>query len=151
MLNAKNRLSSFLLYLLITIVSWIIVIFNFLRMIVTLFSVNTDSVNMTTFTLTSILLTFYTLFILIKPSAKAFAPIIFLFLHLNSMDQSMLSYSFIAIHVIVMLLLNTGSKSLDTQNGYYYSSQSSNRSYGNNNDKLGDDENVFDAEYTTRD
>ncbi|MDL2212101.1 hypothetical protein LJB88_04420 [Erysipelotrichaceae bacterium OttesenSCG-928-M19] len=157
MISSRNKSISFFLAAMLSLISWIIIFVNIILRFTTLFAIGLYSVDTIGFIFVTILLSIYTIAILFKLSTGAFFPIILMLLHMATLNGSTLAIFFIVIDLIIMILLNTGSIKTEqpTSTGSY--SQYRNTYYSNNNTNERttrsplDENNVFDAEYKTKD
>lgn len=154
MISSTNKLISFFLGVVLTLFSWGIIFVNVILRITTLFEIGLYSVDTVGFTLTTILLTFYTFTILFKVSRISYFPIVLMLLHMGTLNGSTLAIFFIIVDLIIMILMNVGTSS-NKATGYSNSQTQSNNYQDNtystrtNTHTINDDD-IFDAEYKTK-
>ena len=167
MISNRNKLIAFVLAGTLTIISWAIIFFNIILRITTLMQIGLYSIDTLGFFITTIFLTIFTISILFKFRATSYTPVIFILLHMMTLNGTGISYFFIVMNLLIMLFLNTGA--ITTTSGYsqnqannqrYTNYQRYNRSYSQNSQKNSDYQNnanrnvnnddIFDAEYSTK-
>lgn len=160
MINSTNKTIAFFLSAFLAVVSWAIIIIYLAFKVATLFRFGVMDLNFPGFLLTTILVSIYTVVILFKISTFSYFPLILLLLHMASLNGSTLAIMFIIVDLVMLLLLNTGAVSKPASQTRYYYSNSQNQQSGpfqsNNQESkpkqtVVDDDNVFDAEYHTKD
>lgn len=157
MVNTTNKTISFFLSALLSLVSWGIIIVQVVLSLATLFNLGLSNVDIIGFTLTTILVTIYTIVILFKVSNFSYFPLILILLHMATLNGSTLAIIFIIIDLIILILLNTGTSPRPTSQTRYYYTNSQQSGPFSSNENTGpmpkhtiDDDNVFDAEYHTK-
>ncbi|WP_423364190.1 hypothetical protein [Mycoplasma sp. P36-A1] len=160
MISGKNKTMAFLISLILSMVSWGIVVFNVILRVSTLFQYGVYNIDGFGFVFVTILLSIYTLLILFKFSNSAYFPILLMLLHMAAMRGSTLIVPFIIADLAILLLLNTGpsiqTNHSSSQRTYYYSTFGSDKPSSksepitSSSSKI-KEQDVFDAEYTTKD
>lgn len=156
MINSRNKTIAFFLSALLTAVSWAIIIIYILVSVVSLFKLGLYNVNIVGFTFATILISIYTIVILFKVTSFSYFPVVLILLHLSTLNGSALSVLFIIADLALMVLLNTGASQKPTsQTRYYYSSSQQSNPFSSASQEPQpkqtiDDDNVFDAEYNTK-
>lgn len=150
MLSVKNKTVALILYIFLTLFSWILVFSTvFYNIFAFLFSSPPLEVGLFSFTLITIFLTIYTLTIIFKINASAYAPVLIGLFHLSSLSNSSFLFFFLIIDLVVLVLLNISSgEPIDYKNASYYQFGTNPFENKKHQDNSGiQDGNVFDAEY----
>jgi len=152
MIRTTNKLISFSLSAILTIISWGIIFINLILRITTFWEIGLYSINITGFVFVTILLTIYTFTILFKFSGVTYFPIVLMLLHMSTLNGSMLAILFVVVNLIIMILMNTGNEPVTNKNTTFFRQTNSNQYNDNSQPKRTvDNGDVFDAEYTEKD
>lgn len=157
MLSNQNKLIAFILSSILTIVSWAIIFINLILRITSLMQIGLYSIEPLGFFLTTIFLSIFTISILFKIRATSYTPVILILFYMMSLNGSGISLFYVIMSLLILILLNTGAVSAPEGNyqhskyrGFYTTgnkqstNQTSNETHNFNNDD------VFDAEYSTK-
>lgn len=178
MISNRNKLIAFFLAGSLTIISWTIIFLNIVLRITSLMQIGLYSIDILGFFITTIFLTIFTISILFKFKATSYTPVIFILLYMMSLNGTSISYFFIFMNLLIMIFLNTGAINTTNTNSqnqnrkqryyYYNTSNQNNTNYQNNtssqkNNNYQEDVNyqnnghrnvnrddIFDAEYSTK-
>ncbi|MDF9867568.1 hypothetical protein OKW22_001143 [Bacilli bacterium PM5-3] len=150
MISNKNKLISFFLSSVLTIISWGIIFLDVILQVTTFFEISIYNVDTIGFTFTTLMLTFYTFTILFKISGISYFPIVLILLHMGTLNGSTLAILFIIVDLLIMLLLNTGADQNIYTKSTYYQKKKDNNSTSKTIHKTASD-NIFDAEYKEKD
>ena len=142
MISGKNKIIALSISSIIVLISWVIIFIDIILNISTAFQFGISQIDSGGFILTTLLATFYTVFLIFKFRSFATFPLILMLLHLATLNGSILAILFVSLDLALTLLLNINSgetKPIYEQNN---TNQSTNSHINSDN--------VFDAEYHTK-
>lgn len=151
MINVANKTIAFFMYLFASFISWVVLIVNIFLQFITIFQMPTG-VDILGFLIVTVFLSIYTLSLMFKMTNTSFAPIIFALLHLITLHSGVTLVILLIIDLVVLYLLNTTQPQI---NDNYHRETHQTHNYQNYQYDGGEehhlhDDNVFEAEYTTK-
>ena len=162
MLSNQNKIIAFILASILTIVSWVIIFTNIILRITSLMQIGLYSIEPLGFFLTTILLSIFTISILFKIRATSYTPVILILFYLMSLNGTGITYFYVIMSLLILILLNTGAVGVgdgsyqQSQYRRFYRTSNSNNSssqqttQANTSQHNFNNDDVFDAEYSTK-
>lgn len=155
MINTNTKISAFIISLIGSLLSWILILISSVFKIADLYQYGLTNISLFGFAMTTIIMSVYTFFILFKISGTTYFPIVLMFFHLVTLTESAWLFVFLAIDIALIILLNVRQPAKAGPNYYNYHRKHDGY-YNNANNESSkpnrvDSDNVFDAEYTTKD
>lgn len=152
MINPNSKIAAFIISLIASLVGWVLIFIATIIKIVDLYQYGLANISLFGFAFSIIVMSVYTFVILFKYKGKTYFPVILMFLHLLTLTGSNWLFVYLAIDVVLMILLNT---TIQIPRNEAFSSYNESNAYSQRKEaatnKRVDKDNVFDAEFTTKD
>lgn len=152
MINPNSKTAAFIISLIASLVGWVLIFIATIIKIIDLYQYGLANISLFGFAFSTIVMSIYTFVILFKFRGKTFFPVILMFLHLLTLTGSTWLFVYLAIDVALMILLNT---TIPLPHDEAFSSFKESNAYSQRKkaatNKRVDQDNVFDAEFTTKD
>lgn len=153
MINTNSKIAAFIISLVASLLSWVLIFLSTMFKLFDFSQFGLANIGLFGFAITTIIMNFYTFFILFKIKGSTYFPLVLMFFHFLTLTESYWLFVYLAIDIVLLILLN--NKSTDqNESKYYQYNRNDFYSKGHRRTDTNKDlneENVFDAEFTTID